>query len=230
MIGRGWLASQEAASTCGLSEISLLVSLRNYRGHARRFASPPLSLMIGKTCAAEQTGLIRRMWGETPTEFCFFYVYVPGNRVAFESGQKVGPWKAQRLLTARRVNVCVITKETDVPSVGGWMSPSMQSEEPRSRRTDSFNSHSNSRFHVNCLHLFPSAVFYKCHCIYSERTLFLFIFLLQLCDMRRWIKTSRDFAEMEISRPSGTAAVIVSRAWRYVTAHWRQGSAFIERM
>lgn len=175
MIGRGWLASQEAASTCGLSEISLFVSLRNYRGHARRFASPPLSLMIGKNLRRRTNRVNQADVRGNAYRVLLFYMYVPGNRLAFEPGQKVGPWKAQRLLTARQVNVCVITKETDVPSVSGWMSPSMQSEEPRSHRTDLFNSHSNSRFHVNCLHLFPSAVFYTCHCIYSERT-FYFIF------------------------------------------------------
>lgn len=214
MIGRGWLASQEAASTCGLSEISLFVSLRNYRGHARRFASPPLSLMIGKNLRRRTNRVNQADVRGNAYRVLLFYMYVPGNRLAFEPGQKVGPWKAQRLLTARQVNVCVITKETDVPSVSGWMSPSMQSEEPRSRRTDLFNSHSNSRFHVNCflhvsLHLF------------RKDLLFYFLCFLQLCDMRRWIQTSRDFAEMEIIRPSGTAAVIVSRAWRYVTMSLR---------
>lgn len=220
MIGRGWLASQEAASTCGLSEISLFVSLRNYRGHARRFASPPLSLMIGKNLRRRTNRVNQADVRGNAYRVLLFYRYVPGNRLAFEPGQKVGPWKAQRLLTARQVNVCVITKETDVPSVSGWMSPSMQSEEPRSRRTDLFNSHSNSRFHVNCLRPFPSAVFYTCHCIYSERTFYFILCFLQLCDMRRWIQTS-IFAEMEIIRPSGTAAVIVSRAWRYVTMSLR---------
>lgn len=154
MIGRRWLASQEAASTCGLSEISLFVSLRNYRGHARRFASPPLSLMIGKNLRRRTNRVNQADVRGNAYRVLLFYMYVPGNRLAFEPGQKVGPWKAQRLLTARQVNVCVITKETDVPSVSGWMSPSMQSEEPRSHRTDLFNSHSLHLFRKDLLFYF----------------------------------------------------------------------------